>query len=112
MTGATRLWDLKTQSPLLRTSISMDMSDVFLYPIRCFKSHLSEVRAVCWSQTVHDTFATCGADRDVKFWKSSDTSFPFCCEKFCQCMNARWVQPWNGVVVAQDDAFWYVHAAV
>lgn len=107
--GATRLWDLKTQSPLLRTSISMDMSDVFLYPIRCFKSHLSEVRAVCWSQTVHDTFATCGADRDVKFWKSSDTSFPFCCEKFCQCMNARWVQPWNGVVVAQDDAFCFDH---
>ncbi|CAI9739744.1 general transcription factor 3C polypeptide 2-like isoform X2 [Octopus vulgaris] len=107
--GATRIWDLKTQSPLLRTSINLDMTDVFLYPIRCFKSHLSEVRAVCWSQTVHDTFVTCGADRDVKFWRTSDTSFPFCCEKFCQCMSARWVQPWNGVVVAQDDAFCYDH---
>ncbi|GAB1610646.1 uncharacterized protein LOC115223707 [Argonauta hians] len=107
--GATRLWDLKTQSPLLRTSVNLDMTDVYLYPIRCFKSHLSEVRAVCWSQTVHDTFVTCGADRDVKFWRTSDTTFPFCCEKFCQCTSARWVQPWNGVVVAQDDAFCYDH---
>ncbi|KAM3603002.1 uncharacterized protein V6R79_014793 [Siganus canaliculatus] len=101
--GVVGLWDLSTQSALLR--VREPDKSLSLLPYRSFLAHDHAVRALTFCPASRNLLATAGEDRLVKTWDLRRLYEPVSCTKRYLTNEIHWPLNSPGVLLAQDNAY-------
>uniref|UniRef100_A0A3Q0QZA7 General transcription factor IIIC, polypeptide 2, beta n=1 Tax=Amphilophus citrinellus TaxID=61819 RepID=A0A3Q0QZA7_AMPCI len=100
--GVVGLWDLTTNSALLRVR-EPDRS-LSLLPYRCIPAHSNGVRALAFCPASRHLLVTAGDDRFVKRWDLRRLYDPITVQKRSVANEIHWPLNAPGVMMAQDNA--------
>ncbi|XP_068199205.1 general transcription factor 3C polypeptide 2 [Antennarius striatus] len=101
--GVVGLWDLSTQSALLR--VREPDKSLSLTPYRCILAHDHAVRALAFCPASRHLLVTAGDDRLVKTWDLRRLSDPISVLKRFLTNEIYWPLNASGVMLAQENAY-------
>ncbi|XP_078585126.1 uncharacterized protein LOC144867184 isoform X2 [Branchiostoma floridae x Branchiostoma japonicum] len=102
--GTVGMWDLQSQSPLLRVSppTTAAVPPVILKTYLMFIAHDWVVTSVVWSQNNSRFIATGSLDRHIKFWDTQAPISPIQQSKWSAVRTLAWPLHFPGVFAAVD----------
>ncbi|XP_039981813.1 general transcription factor 3C polypeptide 2 [Xiphias gladius] len=101
--GVVGLWDLSTQSALLRVRASD--GSLSLLPYRCLLAHDHAVRALAFCPASRYLLVTAGEDRYVKTWDLRRLCDPITVQKRYLTNEIYWPLNAPGLLMAQETAY-------
>lgn len=101
--GSVRIWNLDTDSALLR--VPTPDQGLLLLPFRTFLPHSKTVTDLSWSPHSTNYFLTASIDRTVKLWCLDNLLTPQITAKSSALTAAIWPSVVQSVVYAEDDVY-------
>lgn len=100
--GTIRVWDLTSQSSLLRLVTS---PTIVLLPFHISTAHNDSVMCIQWSPHVTDKFASSSRDRSFAMWNLKNRHFPMYKSPSQMSLSLYWL-PFNFCVLqGMDDCY-------
>ncbi|XP_062576263.1 general transcription factor 3C polypeptide 2-like, partial [Saccostrea cucullata] len=100
--GSIRVWDLKSQSSLLRVAVSPTIK---LLPFHSTAAHTDCVMSLKWSPHMTDKFASASRDRTFVIWDLNNRHFPIFKTPAQMALSVYWL-PFNFCVLqGMDDCY-------
>nr|XP_022326317.1 uncharacterized protein LOC111126165 [Crassostrea virginica]XP_022326325.1 uncharacterized protein LOC111126165 [Crassostrea virginica]XP_022326335.1 uncharacterized protein LOC111126165 [Crassostrea virginica] len=107
--GTIRVWDLTSQSSLLRLVTS---PTIVLLPFHISTAHNDSVMCIQWSPHVTDKFASSSRDRSFAMWNLKNRHFPMYKSPSQMSLSLYWL-PFNFCVLqGMDDCYTHLEAYV
>ncbi|XP_078665593.1 uncharacterized protein LOC144907992 isoform X1 [Branchiostoma floridae x Branchiostoma belcheri] len=100
--GTVSMWDLQTESPLLRLAAPTVPNNRVLNNYLMFSSHDWAVTSVVWSETNSRFLATGSLDRQIKFWDLQSPISPIQQIRWTAVRTLVWPLHFPGVFAAVD----------
>lgn len=107
--GTLRVWDLKSQSSLLKISTSPTIT---LLPFYSTVAHSDSIMAFRWSPHVTDKFATGSRDRSFAMWNLKNRHFPMYRSPAQMSTAIFWLAFNFCVLQGMDDCYTHLEAYV